>query len=276
MSTGSSEALRGGAFGGPGGFSPGALGLRVVLASAVIALLCLGALRQSGGLRTDQSGPLVVPRFEPAFTPSIPVAAAPPPAPVARFALEPGPDPARVAARIDPRTGLREDAVSRGDLASIDAPAVSITLTRGRDAGAAPALFILLVRRAAAGSAIDQPAVSVVRTGAYGQIQTRFGAVETLEVTFGGSTQRTCLGFVTRESAFRLDGWSCTPLGRPPEAQALACALDALSFLDLADPDTTAAFSTAAGSTRSCPTVRTVAEVVGRAAATTQRSRNKK
>lgn len=279
MSIGSSGVLREGAFGKPAGltgFSPHSLGLRVVLASAVIALLCVGALRQGGDHKAGSESPSPVPRFEAAFTPSIP-AAPPVPVPVARFALEPDLDPARVTARIDPRTGLREDAVSRGDVASIEVPAVSITLTRGRAAGAAPALFVLLARRAATGPAVDQPALSVVRTGARGRIETRFGAVETLEVTFGGSTLRTCLGFVTREdSAFRLDGWSCAPHGRPPEAQALACTLDALSFLDLADPDTTAAFSTAAAAAPTCPTSRMVAEVVGRAAVATQRPRTKK
>ncbi|MCJ2090703.1 hypothetical protein MKK88_32675 [Methylobacterium sp. E-005] len=250
--------------------------MRLVLASAVIALLCVCAWRPGPGPGSPKQQPPAALALKPGFRPTIPDAAAPPPVPVALFDLaEPGIGPTRVTAGIDPRKGLREDVLSRGDVAAIEAPAFRVTLTRGKDAGAAPTLFVLMARRAASGPALDRPALAVVRTGSRGRIQTKFGPVDTLEVTFGSPVPRTCLGFVTREAGFRLDGWSCAPLGHPPDAQALACTLDALSLVDLADPETMAAFSTAAPASRSCPLTK-VADVSGRIGSAAQRSRNKK
>ncbi len=99
---------------------------------------------------------------------------------------------------------------------------------------------MLLARRAAKG-----PALAVVRTGPYGRLATKFGAVETLDVTLSGRLQRTCTGFVTRDSALRIDGWLCAPLGRPPEPRMLACTLDALRLDDPADPASAAVFHAA-------------------------------
>ncbi len=253
------------------------LGLRVALASSVIALLCVCALppgRKPGSVPGAASALLGA---EPAFVPATKAAPAPPPAPPARFGFaQPGPDPAHVAARIDRLTGLREDALTQGDVAAIEAPALRVTLTRGAVPDVAASLFVLMARRAAGGPAIDRPALSVLRTGSRGQIRTRFGVVETLELTFGGATLRTCTGFVTRDGAIRLDGWFCAPLGRPPEAQALACMLDALSFLDLADPETSAAFASAPQAPRTCPAPPPASEVSNRTGSIPQRSRNKK
>jgi hypothetical protein len=259
--------------------SPGALGRRLALASALIALLCVCAWRPGGtpGSSAARSAALPLePRFQPAAQAAPAPPPVPPPVPPALFDLaEPGIDPVRVTAGIDPRTGLREDVLSRGDVATMEAPALRVTLTRGTGAGAAPTLFVLMARRAASGPALDRPALAVIKTGSRDQIRTKFGVVETLEITFGGPAPRTCLGFVTREAGFRLDGWSCAPLGHPPETLALACTLDALSLLDLADPEATAAFSAAHASPRSCPLTK-VAEVSGRVGPGGQRSRNKK
>ncbi|MCJ2133201.1 hypothetical protein MKK69_03825 [Methylobacterium sp. J-026] len=257
--------------------SPGALGLRLVLASSIIALLCVCAWRPVVGPAATVPGmSLAAAGTGLVFVPTMRAPAAPPPLPAARFDVaEPGLDPVRVSARIDPRSGLREDTLTRGDFDALEAPALRVTLSRGTEAGAAPTLFVLLARRAATGPTIDRPALSVLRTGARGQIDTKFGAVEILEVTFGGPTPRTCAGFVTRGAAFRLDGWSCAPLGRPPELQALTCTLDALRFLDLGDPETTTTFAGAA-SARSCPPASQVAEASDGAGSSAKRSRNKK
>ncbi|SDM74132.1 hypothetical protein SAMN05216360_103257 [Methylobacterium phyllostachyos] len=245
--------------------SPGALGLRLVAASALIALLCVCAWRPGGRI------PSAAMPFEARSQPTAPAPPASPPVALALFDLaEPGIDPVRVTAGIDPRTGLREDVLSRGNVAASAAPALWVTLTRGKDTGPAPTLFVLMARRAATG-----PALAVIKTGSRDQIRTKFGVVETLEITFGGPATRTCLGFVTREAAFRLDGWTCAPLGHPPATQALACSLDALSLVDLADPETTAAFSAPPPASRSCPLTK-VADVSGRIGPTGQRSRNKK
>lgn len=225
------------------------LGLRLVIASAMIAGLCLYA-------RQAPVAPQVAMPVTAAFVPATPAPKAPAPAAPVRLGLsEPGLDPVRVAAgRIDPVSGLREDALARGAFEALEAPALRVTLTRGDAAGRAPGLFILLARRAAT----DGPALAVIRTGPGGTVATKFGAVETLEVTLGGPTRRTCLGFVSRETAFRLDGWLCAPLGHPPAARTLGCMVDALSLDDPADPDATAAFM-APRTDQGCP-VTTVAD----------------
>ena len=248
--------------------SPRALFVRLVLASALIGLLCVCA-RPPG--RRVGDPPIPTP-----FVPSTPAAPAPRPVQAARFDVaEVGLDPVRVTSGIEPRTGLREDVLIRGDIASIEMPALRITLTRGAPVSAAPTLFVLMARRAAGGPAVDGPALSVLRTGIRGQILTKFGLVETLEVTFGGAVQRICKGFVTRDAAFRLDGWSCAPLGHPPEPQALACTLDALRLVDLADAEATEAFARTSTSARACPPM-TVTEATGRTGSIARRARDKK
>ena len=216
------------------------VGLRIVVASAMIAGLCVYA-------RIPPAVPQVVrpiERAEAPFVPANPASNAPSAAAPVRFGLtEPGLDPVRVAtARIDPASGLREDALARGSFEALDAPALRVTLTRGDAAVRSPGLFILLARRAATGPASDGPALSVIRTGASGKIETKFGAIATLDVTLGGPVRRSCTGFVSRDGAFRLDGWLCAPLGHLPEARTLGCMIDALSLDDPADPDATAAF----------------------------------
>ncbi|WP_244447721.1 hypothetical protein [Methylobacterium oryzae] len=253
------------------GWSPGSLGLRLALASAAIALVCVFAR-----LPAPLPGIQRAPDLKTAFVPSVRASPAQPAIAPARFGLaEPGPDPVRVAARVDPRTGLREDTLMRGDVAAIEAPALRIVLTRGTLTGPPPSLFVLMARRAANGPALDRPALAVARTGARGQIRTRFGAVETLEMTFAGPTQRTCTGFVTRETGFQLDGWLCAPLGHPPEPQAVACLLDALSLVDLADPDTTAAFAAVPDPASACPATAG-AEPSSRTGSLIRRPQNKK
>ncbi|KTS11684.1 hypothetical protein SB2_18825 [Methylobacterium radiotolerans] len=253
--------------------SPGSLGVRIVLASAAIALLW--ALPRWTA-ETPGVAPAAPVAAETAFVPSVQASPAPPAASVAQFGLaEPGLDPVRVSARVDPRTGLREDTLIRGDVAAIEAPALRVQLTRGFRSGAPPTLFVLMARRAANGPALDRPALAVARTGARDQIRTKFGAVETLEMTFAGPAQRTCTGFVTRDTAFQLDGWLCAPLARPPEPQALGCMLDALSLVDLADAATTAAFSVAPDPAGACP-ASSGTEPPGRAGSLIRRPQNKK
>jgi hypothetical protein len=246
------------------------LGARLVLASAVIAGLCYLA-------RPPVQTPAAVVAERP-FTPATPATPAPPPAPVARFSLaEPGPGPVpEAAARIDPRTGLREDSLTRGAFEALETPTLRVTLTRGASVGAAPTLFVLMARRAASGPAFDRPALSVVRTGPSGQIRTKFGAVETLDVTLSGAIRRTCTGFVTRETAFRMDGWLCAPLGRPPEPRMLGCMIDALSLVDLTDPEAMAAFSAPSRADPGCAPATAVADAAGRTGSIGQRRHAKK
>jgi hypothetical protein len=221
--------------------------------------------------------PRAAPEIDRPSVPSTRASPAPPPAAlIASTIAAPGAGPVAVRSRIDPSTGLREDVLMRGEFAMLEAPALRVTLTRGSAAVAAPTLFVLLARRAAAGPAIDRPALSVLRTGVRGQIVTKFGAVETLDVSVGGQVQRTCAGFVTRDAAVRLDGWYCAPLGRPPESEALRCAIDGLSFVDRTDADTTASFAMASASATACPSGASGREPPIRTGSRGQRSRNKK
>ena len=220
--------------------------LRLAAASAVIAALSLyaaPAVRAPQDARVADAASAVAPRSAmplPRAEPSPPPSDATPD--VARLRLsEPGIDPVRIErGRLDPATGLREDGLSRGAFAALDAPALRLTLTRGSGAGRAPGLFVLLARRAA-----DASGLAVIRTGAYGRVATKFGTVETVEATLSGPVERGCTAFVTREAAVRLDGWLCAPLGRAPERHAVACTLDALDLDDPADRASTAAFRAA-------------------------------
>ncbi|MDP4023092.1 hypothetical protein Q8W71_10695 [Methylobacterium sp. NEAU 140] len=211
------------------------LTLQLTAAAGLVAGLGLLARTQS---RPDAPPAADLSAAAPAAAPvrpdPVPLAASP-----ARLLLaEPGADPVRTEpGRLDPASGLREDALSRGAFEALETPALRLVLTRGPGAERAPGLFVLLARRAAVG-----PALAVTRTGAAGRIDTRFGPVETLEATLSGPLARVCIGFVTRGAAFRLDGWLCAPLGRAPEPRALACTLDALTLDDPADPAAVAAF----------------------------------
>lgn len=155
---------------------------------------------------------------------------------------DPGIDPVKVEpGRIDPRTGLREDVLTRGRFESLDAPLLRLALTRGAGAEQVPSLFVLLARRAGHPAGGGQP-LSVAKSGPRGSVATRFGAVETLQATLVGSVSRACTGFVARQAALRIDGFLCAPLGGAPAPQTLACTLDALELDDPGDPAASAAF----------------------------------
>lgn len=214
---------------------------RIVGAAIVVGTLSLFA-RET--MRTHRLAPPIrasATGLDPgvAFVPSVArTAALPSPGPKAgrlRLALE-GAD----AVRIEPAHGPGQDTIGRGDFSAIEAPHLRLTLMRAA-MPPTPSLFVTLARRAAEGLNL-----SVVRTGPRGRIETKFGPVETLEVTLAGRSRRICTGFTTLEALpVRLDGWLCAPLGRPPEPRTLACTLDALSLDAGADPGTDAVFSAA-------------------------------
>ncbi|WP_375455358.1 hypothetical protein [uncultured Methylobacterium sp.] len=174
-----------------------------------------------------------VPATMPAAPPAVPLA------PNGRLRLGTGGDDgAGDPVRVEPVR--RPETLARGDFSAIEATHLRLTLTRDA-AEPAPSLFVTLARRAAEGMSL-----SVVRTAARGRIATKFGAVETLEITLAGPLRRVCTGFATVEARpVRIDGWLCAPLGRPPEPRALACTLDALTLDAPADPATNAVFAEA-------------------------------
>lgn len=174
-----------------------------------------------------------------AARPALPLTASGP-----RFRLDDpdGLDPVRSGApRLDPASGRREDTLTQGDFSGIEGPYLRITVTEGTVSDPARSLFVTIARRGA-----DGQGLSVVKTGERGLIQTKFGPVETLEVTLSGSGRRICTGFATLGTApVRLDGWLCAPLGQPPEPTAIACALDKFVVNGQASPGLEAAFRTA-------------------------------
>ncbi|WP_232630938.1 hypothetical protein [Methylobacterium sp. Leaf118] len=129
--------------------------------------------------------------------------------------------------RWDPNLGRREDGVSQGGFDAIEAPYFLVTATdTGIRAEVAPSLYVALVRRAA-----DGRGLAVTRTGERGVVATRFGAVETLEITLAGAGSRACTGFRSLDlGAVHLDGWLCGILGQAPEPRAVACAIDRITL----------------------------------------------
>ncbi|WP_236960503.1 hypothetical protein [Methylobacterium durans] len=214
---------------------------RAVAAAGVIAVLSLYArqtIRTNPPVREPEQ-PVAI-AFVPASAlpvrPAVPVAEAGP-----RLRLDDmeGIETMRAEpARINAATGSREASLSRGDFAAIEETHLRIIVTQGVTAEPAPSLFVALARRAA-----DGPNLSVTRTGERGRVDSKFGAVETMETGLAGSLNRTCLGFVSLEAApVRLEGWLCAPLGQAPEARALVCALDRLSLDGHANPAVEAVF----------------------------------
>lgn len=216
------------------------LSLKLAAACAAVALLALFARGRTEAPPQLPAPPAAETPFVPA-TLAAPVRSAAPSMP-GRLGLDEREaiDPVRLEpARINPVTGLREETLARGDFDAIEASALRLTLAR--DAGGeTPGLFVTLVRRGA-----DEPGIAVVRTGARGRIETKFGPVETLEATLAGGARRVCTGFATLgASPLRIDGWLCAPLAQPPEPRSLACTLDALT-LDGAEGSTADLFRAA-------------------------------
>lgn len=142
-------------------------------------------------------------------------------------------------ARLNPLSGQREDVLVQGDFGRIEMPYLRLTLTETLGSEAGQSLFVTLARRAA-----EAQGLAVLRTGARGSIETKFGAIETLEITLGGEGKRACAGFTSRKPGLlRLDGWLCAPLGQAPEPRAVVCALDKVTLNGQAWPEGEGAFA---------------------------------
>lgn len=210
---------------------------RLACAAAAIAGLSLFAreARQPGERRGTEATPVsealtpFVPSVGPVVRAAIPTVVTAP-----RFRLDASDslEPARAeGVRID-AGGRREETFSQGAFPILEAPYLRLVVGESGPGAPARTLFVALARRAA-----DGPGLSVIRTGERGRIETKFGAVETLEATFSGSLDRVCTGFSgSAGDAFRFEGWLCAPLGQAPEPRAVACALDALVPAGLEPP----------------------------------------
>lgn len=203
---------------------------RLACAAAAIAGLSLFArdLRPSGTGRTGDAPATAEPPapFVPSVGPAVrPAVATTVTAPRFRLDLPDTLDPVRAEPpRITADGGRREETFHQGAFPVLEAPYLRVVVGETGPDESARSLFVTLARRAA-----DGPGLSVIRTGERGLVETKFGAVETLEATFSGALDRVCTGFAGSAGAsHRFEGWLCAPLGQAPEPRAVACAVDAL------------------------------------------------
>lgn len=203
---------------------------RLACAAAAIAGLSLLA-RELGPSGKNRAGDAPATAEAPApFVPSVgqavrPAVATTVTAPRFRLDLSDTIEPVRAEPpRIAATGGRREETLHQGAFPVLEAPYLRIVVGETASGDPARTLFVTLARRAA-----DGPGLSVIRTGERGLVETKFGAVETLEATFSGPLDRVCTGFAGSAGAnHRFEGWLCAPLGQAPEPRAVACAVDAL------------------------------------------------
>ncbi|GJD47589.1 hypothetical protein OPKNFCMD_0297 [Methylobacterium crusticola] len=125
------------------------------------------------------------------------------------------------------QAGLREDILTAGTFDVVEAPFLRLVATEAAGTDGEGSLFVVLARRAA-----DAGGLAVVRTSERGQVESRLGAVETIDAVLGGTGgTRACTAFRVAGAPVRIDGWLCAPLGQLPEPRAVACAVDRLSAL---------------------------------------------
>ncbi len=155
--------------------------------------------------------------------------------PIAMFGLE-SPELDRQTPAYESRRtqdgARREDTLVYGVFAEPRAHLLlRLSLDQNQDQLSQP-FVIAMVRDAAARG------MSVQRSGVAVPLQSRFGRVETADVTLSdGETSRACIAF-RREAGdlpLGLGGWWCGGQSRPADRQQLACMLDRLDLLSAAD-----------------------------------------
>ena len=126
--------------------------------------------------------------------------------------------------------GAREDTLVFGAFDHDAAPHLRIILHRSlHPDGSEPSLFLDLARRASAAAGL-----AVVRSTPAEGLATKFGVMDTSEVTLSDNSERVCLAFRFDHEAigFRIAGWACLAQGQVMDLQELACTLDRLSLVE--------------------------------------------
>jgi len=123
----------------------------------------------------------------------------------------------------------REDNLSFGSAARIDALFMRVSVYRAGSEALDPApFFVDLTRRAAS------VGLSVAKTTPSQPMKTKFGEMETAEVKLStNDVPRSCLAFrraILGES-LRIAGWYCAPVGGFAGRAGLACLIDRLALL---------------------------------------------
>lgn len=146
----------------------------------------------------------------------------PPSPPV--FAIDRSAAPVAVEARRH-RSGGREDTLAIGTPGSPDSG--RIVLAQGI-AETSDSFFVDLVRRAA------QAGLSVTRNAQSTSMATKFGPVETAEVTLAGEGERNCRAFrfIDPEANFAFRGWLCGSGPDEVEEARVACLIDRIVLAD--------------------------------------------
>lgn len=158
------------------------------------------------------------------------------PRPVPMFGLE-SPELENLPARIDAfQSADGRQRQDRLDVGSFDEKSAHLHLRLQPDhegAGAAPRPFVIdLVREAASRG------LAVQRSGLATGLATRFGPVETADVTLAGEGEsRACIAF--RKPAdgvpLALSGWWCGTSARPADRQQLTCLIDRIDLRSAGD-----------------------------------------
>lgn len=202
--------------------------LHVVLGSGIVAAV-LAYLAQ----------PQAPPRAE---TPATPVrqtdARSPPPAwtPIARPLAIYGIDapalkslPVALSARRN-TAGAREDTLAFGWFDQDNETHLRIVLQRSTQPEPLDASLFLDLARRASGAA----GLAVTRSTPPEGLATKFGPMETSEVTLSDAAERACLAFrfAHQEIGFRLVGWHCPAKGQAIDRKVLACTVDRLSLAE--------------------------------------------
>lgn len=152
------------------------------------------------------------------------------PLPIYRLdAAQPKPLPLAFAARRN-GAGAREDTLTLGSFEHEAEPHLRLILHRSlHPEPDQPSLFLDLARRASGAAGL-----AVTRSTPAEGLVTKFGLMETSEVTLSDVSERTCLGFrfVHPEVGLRVVGWQCPAKGQAIDRPGLACMIGHLSLAE--------------------------------------------
>ena len=123
----------------------------------------------------------------------------------------------------------REDSLSFGSVARIDAPFMRIAIYRAGAEAVSPAPFFVELSRRAAFSGL-----SVTKIAPSSPMQTKFGEMETAETKLvSEGTERSCVAFRhgVDGDKLRIFGWYCASVAAFVGKAALSCVIDRLSLI---------------------------------------------
>jgi hypothetical protein len=138
------------------------------------------------------------------------------------------PLPVAVSARRN-AAGGREDSLAFGWFNQDNEAHLRVVVQRSTQPEPLDASLFLDLARRASGAGL-----AVIRSTPPERLATKFGLLETSEVTLSDSAERACLAFrfAHQEVGFRLVGWHCPSKGQAIDRKVLACTVDRLSLVE--------------------------------------------